>query len=1066
MTARSTSHLPSSSLGPSENVGIAPTSSWSFPLILACFLFSGFAALLYEVVWLRQFSIIFGTSEFALAVILAAYLAGLSLGAAVASRMVDRIRRPILTYAVLELVIAVTALAVPIGLKIAQVSLVFFFGGQAEPTDAGSFLQLSYIIAVSFVIIMIPTGAMGATLPLLTRHAVRHESQIGARVGLLYTINTLGAVAGILTAAFVLLPAWGMRGTTFVGVAINFAVFVLAFLAVRLSPDSNDVGHRETHVEDFSAGSLAGEKIGKADSPSMRPMLSRMVLPIIFVSGAVSFAWEIVWTRLLAHVLGGSLFAFATMLASFLTGILLGSALASRFATTRARAADSLAFCQLAIAISSLMVFHLIGPLAEWGRSLGSGEHASLWANAPLAISVLLPSTLFIGATFPFAVRLHAQSRVDAAPATARVYAWNTAGAITGALCTGLFLLPAAGFSGTALCAVGASLLLAAVIILFRENRSSLLLAAMALSIVTVLIFPPERPDSILRMSPFAGRKESGELLFSRVGRSATVYLTEFNGSYYLRTNGLPEALIPARGAVPKTSTEELLSVLPVIAVPEARSMLIIGLGGALAASAVPPSIEQVDVFELEPEVVEANKHIAVNRQNNPLNDPRINIICNDARGGLALTTKRYDIIVSQPSHPWTAGASHLYTQEFMKEVRQHLTERGVFVQWIDINFVDQSLLKSLGATLQSVFPEVQLYRPGNDSLLFLASTVPLEMERQLAATGKPLSDFRKFYQRLGIHDLNDVFVMRTFDNEGLANYCRGAMITTDDANLLATRSLRALRTLGKQRISNSLLENDSLLKPDGLRHGLSLDVPYLARLLFLTGQGKRMEALVESIESDEEYSLCKATVAFQQNDLQTCARWLRQVLAINAENQDALTLEMLVSMANGRRIEGNLLGRLHDPAAAVAEAWNYSVDKKWLEVAKLDKRLAESTPRDLGYQRAVQARVGWRIQSNQAELAAEAVQLLEGSVPLNRHPMLLRLRARAGLLAGDNAVVVGTLERLAALYRARKHKLSSDQIQKFILYSGSLLDGILAPTDALNSRIEQVRQNLDDLRR
>jgi hypothetical protein len=401
-----------------------------------------------------------------------------------------------------------------------------------------------------------------------------------------------------------------------------------------------------------------------------------------------------------------------------------------------------------------------------------------------------------------------------------------------------------------------------------------------------------------------------------------------------------------------------------------------------------------------------------------------------------------------------------------MKEVRQHLTERGVFVQWIDINFVDQSLLQSLAATLLSVFSDVQLYRPGYDSLLFLASTAPLDVERQLAATGDPLNDSREFYQRLGIHDVNDVAVMLTLDNEGLANYCGDARITTDDANLLATKSLRTLRSPEKNRLSNSLLNDDRLLKPHDLRRELSLNVPYLARLLFLTGQGKRLEALLESIESDEDRFLCEATIALDENDLQACERALRRVLAINAQNQDALVLEMMVRMAKGKRIRSGLLSRLQDPAVAVAEAWNYSADKKWLEVAELDERLEQATPRDLCYQRAVQARVRWRVHSNQAELAAEAIRLLQESVPLNRHAIFLRPRARAGLLAGDNAVVVGTVERVVDLYRVRKHKSSSEQIQKAVLQSESLLDGIVAPEEALKSRIERTRQHLRDLLR
>ena len=239
-----------------------------------------------------------------------------------------------------------------------------------------------------------------------------------------------------------------------------------------------------------------------------------------------------------------------------------------------------------------------------------------------------------------------------------------------------------------------------------------------------------------------------------------------------------------------------------------------------------------------------------------------------------------------------------------------------------------------------------------------------------------------------------------------------------------------------------------------------------MARLLLLTGQGKRLEALLESIESDEDRFLCEATIALEANDLNACERILHRVLAINAENQDALTLEMMVKMARGERIDSGLLGRLRDPATAVAEAWNYSTDKKWLDVAKLDKRLEQATPRDLCYRRAVQARVRWRIDSNQAELAAEAIRLLQESVPLNRHVIFLRPRARAGLLTGNNAVVVGTVERVADFYRVQKNKSSREQIQKAVLQSESLLDGIVDPAETLKPRIERTRQHLRDLLR
>ena len=163
----STDSLPEPHHAITDSLRQRRTMRWSLLLILCCFFLSGFAALLYEVVWLRQFAIIFGTSEFALAVVLSAYLAGLSLGASVAGRFVHRVQRPVLTYAILELVIAGTAVAVPIALQFARVVLVELFGGQAEPTDAGGIFQILFIIASTFIIIMVPTGAMGSNAPAL-----------------------------------------------------------------------------------------------------------------------------------------------------------------------------------------------------------------------------------------------------------------------------------------------------------------------------------------------------------------------------------------------------------------------------------------------------------------------------------------------------------------------------------------------------------------------------------------------------------------------------------------------------------------------------------------------------------------------------------------------------------------------------------------------------------------------------------------------------------------------------------------------------------------------------------
>ena len=232
----------------------------------------------------------------------------------------------------------------------------------------------------------------------------------------------------------------------------------------------------------------------------------------------------------------------------------------------------------------------------------------------------------------------------------------------------------------------------------------------------------------------------NGRVLYYDVGRSASVVMLAQDGGLALRTNGLPEALMDSPGSLQRFSGEFWLSPLAVIARPKARDMLIVGFGGGVVVEGVPPSVRHVDVIELEPKVIEANRVTGQLRKRNPLADPRVNIIVNDARGALRLTDRRYDAIVSQPSHPWTAGASHLYTREFMQLAHDHLNSGGVFVQWMNVIFMDEDLLRSLTATLLKVFPEVRVYRPDPNTVVFLASDAPLDVELELARSGLPLA--------------------------------------------------------------------------------------------------------------------------------------------------------------------------------------------------------------------------------------------------------------------------------------------------------------------------------------
>ena len=326
---------------------------------------------------------------------------------------------------------------------------------------------------------------MGATLPVLTSYVVEKDSQITNRVGFLYAINTVGAIAGVLLAGFILLPTLGLKGTVWVGVAINFIVFIIAVFISKIAAKS---AKQEPDNEDLRTSSQ--EKDQKAH-------IGWMILPIMTLSGIATFVYEVLWTRLLSHILGGSISAFAIMLASFLSGIAIGSFIASRFAKTRTQASIYFVICQLGIAISSVVIYYLLE------NNLSTNEGFDSFSL--LAFIVLMPATLFIGGTFPLAVRIYALNVELAARSSAQVYAWNTLGAIFGAAIAGFFLVPLLKYEGTILSMVLLNASLACVVSIFLVEKNRLpIIASIVTLAVLALLYRPLAPETILRSSSIA----------------------------------------------------------------------------------------------------------------------------------------------------------------------------------------------------------------------------------------------------------------------------------------------------------------------------------------------------------------------------------------------------------------------------------------------------------------------------------------------------------------------------------------------------------------------------------
>ena len=1121
--------------------------------VAVCFLLSGFAALLYQAAWLKKLAVVFGTSHLAVATVLAAYMAGLAGGAALAARMADRVRRPILVYGLLEALIGISALLAPALLDAAQALFVFLHGGQPAPASAGGIGQSLYYLCATFLVLAVPTGAMGATLPLLSKYAVSEDRQVGPRIGLLYGINTVGAVLGALAAGFLLLPWLGLHGALSVGAGVNGAVFLVAVYLARVAglrsgateraaqgkPVSAQSGRTSSESEfrpgnaaEFRPGSASDFRPGRASTksapvtggdgaaaksapvtganrhsdrsgvepdrasvesaplasprlarpgPSVEPDLAsaesapvtgaasagagwvagqaagrpgkapfHWIMPLMLASGAVSFTLEVLWTRLLTHLFGGTVYAFSIMLACFLAGIAFGGLLAGGLARSRGRAGPLFVAAQWLVALLSLASYSCI--------DLWLPEDGGLGGKALYAFFVIVPSTLFIGATYPLAVRIGTARANQTANASGAIYAWNTIGGIFGALLTGFVVLPLLGFGGTLKAAMLVSLLLALIAGLLdgrprraagaaasrpdsqmaggmaglggRRRWAAAGLSALAL-LATLLLVQPGRPEALLHaQAPRA--QERGAERFYEVGRSATVLLRDLDGFFHLSSNGLSESAIPRRGMAPQSNSQKWLAGLIALARPDAQSMLVIGFGGGVALAGVPPQVRELDVVELEPAIIRANQAASGERDWDPLQDPRLNLAINDARNAILLSSKRYDAILSQPSHPWTGGASHLYTREFLALAKSRLNSGGLFLQWINSQFVDEALLQTLAATVLDQFRHVELYQPERQVLMFLGSDRPIGLWDGPQGAATALRRHRRHYNRLGMRAVEDALAMLTLDDAGLRAFAAGAPLNTDGRNRLAFFSRPAGDGLSADDMQKLFAELDPLTHPGSAfhaQHAGDFNLPYLAeRLLagnfiqraYLLGQAAAVPGRTSGGNRGQSAAVQKAIIdalGFEHSgDRPRAEAAFRRALRINPASQAArfgLLKLYLGDFAKGDvpRPIIHIANALRGPERRVLEGWVHGAQGRFERVAALDGALAQVAPASPAWPIAVKLRADWRVvqaqQTADPAPAREALDMLDDLLASFSSLDLQILRSGCAWLAGDGPAYI-----------------------------------------------------------
>ncbi len=771
-----------------------------------CFLFSGSAGLVYEIVWMRMLGLVFGHTAFAITTVLTAFMAGLALGAFIFGRLIDRRGRPLRVYALLEAGIGVYGLLIPTLLAQAEVVYLALYRSLGLSVFTFSLAQF----ALAFLILLVPTTLMGASLPVMAKFFVSRLEGLGRKIGYLYALNTFGAVLGSGTAGFFLLPAIGVKATTVLAVAVNLGVGCWALVTDRWTREPREAPTEPRQPEESRALGTSGSEL----LPLSTPLMMRLVLVGIGLSGAASMVYEIAWTRALRLVIGSSIYAFSAMLTTFLIGLALGSFLFARIWGRRRVDIALFGWFEVAIGLAALVLIPTFERMPDLVLTilghLSPSARAALVTQFMLSFLVMIVPTTIIGCVFPCAVQICSRALPRLGRDIGEVYSANTMGTIGGALFGGFLLVPWLGAQASMMAAAAMNAAIGVVVLVASAASRPLWRRAVVAPVVLVfaaaVVFLPRWDRRVMvggvsiYVKRFAAEEDpvarfrregaSRQLLFYRDGINSTVAVERTERMTLLKIDGK----VDASNGVDMT-TQLMLGHLPVFLHPRPERVLVIGLGSGVTAGAVAqhPIVREIDVVELEPAVVEASKFF-IRENRGVLHDPRVRLVIGDGRNFILGSGKRYDVISSEPSNPWMAGVANLFSREFYRLAQERLKDDGIMVQWVHGYSLFPRELKMIVNTFRQVFPHSTLWRTIRSDYLLVGGTSPLSvdyalLERRIEASATVREDMAS----LRLSSPLDLFTLFFLDEGDLARFAEGAVENTDDRPLLEFAAPMAL---------------------------------------------------------------------------------------------------------------------------------------------------------------------------------------------------------------------------------------------------------------------------------
>lgn len=726
-------------------------------LIPALLLFvSGAAALVYQVLWIKQLSLVVGVEVYAITTGISAFFAGLALGGLLFGRWADRLQRPILLYAALEVLVAVLGVGATVGLSLA----------------ASPFAWLEQHIGLlawvlPFALVGIPAVLMGGTLPVLVRSLAADPQQLGKAGGQLYAANTAGAIAGTLLTAFILIATLGVRGSAIAAAMLNLLAAAGALLWFQR--------HRMTPAESLTKAA--------AHTPA-----TRLALWLYSIAGGVALGYEVVWSQSIVQFMSTRTYAFAVVLATYLCGLFLGSVLMARRVD---RIRDPWGVFGLLITAAGLFALLEVALLGRWlivlqtqaeaaALTLGASELGSMSARfAVAAASIVFVPTVLLGAAFPVALRL-CVGREHIGRDVGAVVAFNTLGGIIGVMLCGFVLIPLLGLVRT----LGLLAIVAAGIGYFavrkghgvKKGRRQGVVAVGLLSVAVALLTPADKLASLL---PGA---RNATLAFYEEGRGGTVaVVTQGKGQKAFQRLYI-QGVSNTGDAMPSLRYMRIQALLPLlIHNGEPRSALVIGFGTGITAGALLryPGLEHRVVAELLPSVVKAAPLFKGNF--NAAADPNLDVRLRDGRQELLRSEQLYDLITLEPPPPSAAGVVNLYSRDFYQLAAKRLESKGLVAQWLPLPTQNIDDSRALVQSFLDVFPYANVWTSEFHEMLLVGSLDPIELDAARISQRFSQDSVRSTLQDVGISSSAALMATWVTDRDGLKQFAGEARPVTDD---------------------------------------------------------------------------------------------------------------------------------------------------------------------------------------------------------------------------------------------------------------------------------------------